>query len=328
MGGKSAPAPDYSGMEAVAREQLRFSQQQYADMLPIGREVAEQQIAAQQQQMQQAQDYYDYQMSTFRPLEQGLVAQAQNFNTDAYRQQQAQQASAAAARAFGTARDSSARSQAARGVNPNSGAARGAGNSLILQEAAMRAGSMTGARQQAEQLGYARQLDAAGLGRGLAGASAAAYGGAVGAGSAGLGSAMAAGSQYQQGLAGAGGTYGQLVGTQANVYGQSMAAQGSAIGGLVGAGAGLLGAGWGAGMFGGNSDRRLKKNIKRVGKDERTGLNLYHFTYKDDPENRRFEGVMADEAREYMPDAVVRGEDGFDRVHYSMLGIEMKEIRG
>jgi hypothetical protein len=217
---------------------------------------------------------------------------------------------------------------AARGVNPNSGAARGAGNSLILQEAAMRAGSMTGARQQAEQLGYARQLDAAGLGRGLAGASAAAYGGAVGAGSAGLGSAMAAGSQYQQGLSGAAGTYGQLASTQANVYGQSMAAQGSAIGGLVGAGAGLLGAGWGAGLFGGNSDRRLKKNIKRVGKDERTGLNLYHFTYKDDPENRRFEGVMADEAREYMPEAVVVGSDGFDRVHYSMLGIEMKEIRG
>jgi len=319
MGGKSAPAPDYSGMESVAREQLRFSRQQYADMLPIGQAVAEQQIAAQQQQMQQAQDYYNYQMDTFRPLEQGLVAQAQEFNTDAYRQQQAQQASAAAARAFGTARDSNARSMAARGVNPNSGAARGAGNSLILQEAAMRAGSMTGARQQAEQLGYARQLDAAGLGRGLAGASAAAYGGAVGAGSAGLGSAMAAGSQYQQGLAGAGQTYGQLVGTQANLYGQMANAQGGAIGSALG---------MGIGAYSAFSDRRLKKNIKRVGKDERTGLNLYHFTYKDDPENRRFEGVMSDEVREYMPEAVVVSGDGFDRVHYSMLGVDMKEVRG
>jgi hypothetical protein len=319
MGGKSAPAPDYSGMESVARQQLAFSRQQYEDMLPIGQAVAEQQIAAQQQQMQQAQDYYNYQMDTFRPLEQGLVAQAQEFNTDAYRQQQAQQASAAAARAFGTARDSNARSMAARGVNPNSGAARGAGNSLILQEAAMRAGSMTGARQQAEQLGYARQLDAAGLGRGLAGASAAAYGGAVGAGSAGLGSAMAAGSQYQQGLAGAGQTYGQLVGTQANLYGQMANAQGGAIGSALG---------MGIGAYSAFSDRRLKKNIKRVGKDERTGLNLYHFTYKDDPENRRFEGVMSDEVREYMPEAVVVSGDGFDRVHYSMLGVDMKEVRG
>ena len=318
MGGKSAPAPDYSGMESVARQQLAFSRQQYEDMLPIGQAVAEQQIAAQQQQMQQAQDYYDYQMGTFRPLEQGLVAQAQAFNTDAYRQQQAQQASAAAARAFGTARDSSARSMAARGVNPNSGAARGAGNSLLLQEAAMRAGAMTGARQQAEQLGYARQLDAAGLGRGLAGASAAAYGGAIGAGSAGLGSAMAAGSQFQQGLAGAGQTYGQLANTQANLYGQMANARGGAIGSAIGLGIGAFAA----------SDRRLKTNIKLVGKDERTGLNLYHFTYKDDPENRRFEGVMADEAREYMPEAVVVGDGGFGRVNYSMLGIEMKEIRG
>jgi hypothetical protein len=76
------------------------------------------------------------------------------------------------------------------------------------------------------------------------------------------------------------------------------------------------------------SDRRLKKNIKLVGKHERTGLNLYRFSYKDDPESRRFEGVMSDEVREYMPDAVVQGADGFDRVHYSMLGIEMNEIRG
>ena len=243
MGGKSAPAPDYSGMESVAREQLAFSRRQYADMLPIGQAVAEQQIAAQNQQMQQAQDYYNYQMETYRPLEQGLVDQAMNFNTDAFRQQKAAEASAAAARAFGTARESNARSMAARGVNPNSGAARGAGNSLILQEAAMRAQGMTGARQQAEQFGYARQLDAAGLGRGLAGASAAAYGGAVGAGSAGLGSAMAAGNQYQQGLAAAGGTYGQLAGTQASVYGQAMQARGGAIGSLVGMGIGAYAAG-------------------------------------------------------------------------------------
>jgi hypothetical protein len=175
---------------------------------------------------------------------------------------------------------------------------------------------MTGARQQAEQLGYARQLDAAGLGRGLAGASAAAYGGAVGAGSAGLGSAMAAGNQYQQGLAGAGGTYGQLVNTQANLYGRAMQNRAETFTGLASAGIGAI------------SDRRLKKNIKRVGKDERTGLNLYHFTYKDDPENRRYEGVMSDDVRERMPEAVVVGNDGFDRVRYSMLGIEMKEIRG
>ena len=109
MGGKSQPAPDYSGMERVAREQLNFSKQQYRDMKPIVERIAGKQMAAQDQQMEQAADYYQYQQETFRPLEQGLVADAQNFDTEAYRQTQAGEASAAAARAFGTARESNAR---------------------------------------------------------------------------------------------------------------------------------------------------------------------------------------------------------------------------
>ena len=223
MGGKSNPPPDYSGMERVAREQLRFAQQQYQDLAPIAQGIGQAQIAAQTQQMEQAQDYYNYMQETFRPVEQSLVAQAQNFNTDAYRQQKAAEASAAASRAFATARESNARSLAARGVNPNSGAARGMGTATQLQEGLARAGGMTSARQQAEQMGYARMIDAAGLGRGLAGASAAAYAGATGAGSAGINTMMAPGSQYQQGLAGAGQTFGNMANMQNQAFMQGQA---------------------------------------------------------------------------------------------------------
>ena len=314
MGGKSQPAPDYSGMESVAREQLRFSKQQYADMRPIVEQISQSQIAAQEQQMQQAGDYYQYQQETFRPLEQGLVAQAQEFNTDAYRQAQAQEASAAAARAFGTARDSTARYQAARGVNPASGAARGAGLQTQLQEAAMRAQGMTGARNQAQQLGYARQLDAAGLGRGLAGASAAAYSGAVGAGSQASNVAQSAGNNYQAGLAGAGQTYGNLASTQASVYSAGLNATGEMVGGAIGA----VGAYY--------SDMRLKENVSEIGKDAYTGLNLYHFSYINDPDSTMYEGVMAQEVLNFMPEAVVLTEDGFYAVDYNMLGLEMKQV--
>ena len=314
MGGKSQPAPDYSGMERVAREQLRFSQQQYRDMKPIVQQISEQQIAAQDQQMEQAADYYDYQQETFRPLEQGLVADAQNFDTEAYRQSQAGEASAAAARAFGTARGSNARFQAARGVNPNSGAARGAGLQTQLQEAAMRAGAMTGARNQAQQLGYARKLDAAGLGRGLAGASSAAYGGATNAGSQASNVAQSAGQNYQSGLSGAGSTYGNMASTQASVYNNSVNAQGEMIGGVIGVGAGLV------------SDMRLKENVSEVGKDAYTGLNLYHFSYINDPDSTMYEGVMAQEVLNFMPEAVVLTEDGFYAVNYNMLGMEMKQV--
>ena len=315
MGGKSQPAPDYSGMESVAREQLRFSKQQYADMRPIVEQISQSQIAAQEQQMQQAGDYYQYQQETFRPLEQGLVAQAQEFNTDAYRQAQAQEASAAAARAFGTARDSTARYQAARGVNPASGAARGAGLQTQLQEAAMRAQGMTGARNQAQQLGYARQLDAAGLGRGLAGASAAAYSGAVGAGSQASNVAQSAGNNYQAGLAGAGQTYGNLASTQASVYSAGLNATGEMMGAALGAGATIYA-----------SDMRLKENVSEIGKDAYTGLNLYHFSYINDPDSTMYEGVMAQEVLNFMPEAVVLTEDGFYAVDYNMLGLEMKQV--
>ena len=35
---------------------------------------------------------------------------------------------------------------------------------------------------------------------------------------------------------------------------------------------------------------------------------------------------MADEVRKIMPEAVTTGEDGYDRVNYDMIGIEMKEV--
>ena len=314
MGGKSQPAPDYSGMERVAREQLNFSKQQYRDMKPIVEQIAGQQMAAQDQQMEQAADYYQYQQETFRPLEQGLVADAQNFDTEAYRQTQAGEASAAAARAFGTARESNARFQAARGVNPNSGAARGAGLQTQLQEAAMRAQGMTGARNQAQQLGYARKLDAAGLGRGLSGASTAAYGGATNAGSQASNVAQSAGQNYQAGLAGAGSTYGNMASTQASVFTAGLQAQGEMIGGVVGT----------AGAY--FSDMRLKENVSEIGKDAYTGLSLYHFSYINDPDSTMYEGVMAQEVLNFMPEAVALTEDGFYAVNYSMLGMEMKQV--
>lgn len=316
MGGKSNPPPDYSGMEQVAREQLRFAQQQYQDLRPVAEGIGQAQIAAQTQQMEQAQDYYNYMQDTFRPVEQSLVAQAQDFNTDAYRQQKAAEASAAASRAFATARESNARSLAARGVNPNSGAARGMGTATQLQEGLARAGGMTSARQQAEQMGYARMIDAAGLGRGLAGASAAAYAGATGAGSAGMNTMMAPGTQYQQGLAGAGSTFGNMANMQNQSFMAGQANQAGMFGALVGAGATYA-------TFG--SDRRLKDNIRFCTVDPATELNLYEFNYINDPD-RTFIGVMADEVMERFPQAVIEQEDGYYAVDYAELGLEMVEV--
>ena len=317
MGGKSSPPPpDYSGMEALGKEQLAFAKQQYGDVLPLARRVAEQQMASQQQQMQQAQDYYRYQQETFRPVEQGLVADATRFSTEGYREQQAREAAAAAGRAFGVTQDAAARAAAGRGVNLASGAGMALQSQNMLGLAAGRAGAMTGARQQAEQMGFARRMDVTGLGRNLAGASTAAYQGASGAGTSGLASSMAPGTQYQQGMTGAGQTMGGIVSSQTSAYNAGMSQQGLDVGGLMRGGAAL---------FTAFSDRRLKQNIELVGRDERTMLPLYEFEYINGT-GRRYMGVMAQDVVKTHPDMVFTMPDGFMAVNYAGLGIEMMEV--
>jgi hypothetical protein len=344
MGGKSQPAPDYSAMaaatergiataERLGTRQMDFAQRQYEEMKPLAERVYNQQLAAQDQQMKQAQDYYDYQQKTFRPLEQGLVTQAQNYNTEGNRQQLAAQASADAANAFQTAQGVTNRDMARRGINASSGAALMMRNQNALGLAGMTAGAANNARRQAEQTGWARSMDVTGLGRGLSGASLGAYQGATAAGSTGLNSAMAPGNQYSSAY-GQGAGYsmggaqmgiqgqGQILGAQSSAFNAGLNAQGEMIGGLVGAG-GKLGAAALPFMMG--SDRRLKENIKVVGRDERTALPLYEFEYKGGS-GRRFLGVMADEVEKKFPKMVVTRPDGYKAVNYAGLGIRMLEV--
>lgn len=319
MGGKSSPPPpDYSGMEALGREQLAFSRQQYAEMAPLAQRVANQQMAAQDQQMRQAQDYYDYQQQTFRPLEQGLVRDAERFSTEGYREQQARDAAAATGKAFGVMQDAAGRAAAARGVNPNSGAGMALQSQNMLGLAAGRANAMTGARNQAEQMGFARRLDVTGLGRNLAGASTAAYQGATGAGSAGMNTRMAPGGQFMQGLSQAGQTYGGILNSQTSAYNAGMA-QADPFATIVGTGLGIYAGG------GFKSDIRLKMNIERVGFDERTQLPIYEFEYKANP-GERFRGVMAHEVEVNFPEAVTIGSDGYKAVFYERLGMQMVKV--
>lgn len=320
MGGKSSPPPpDYSGLEKVAQQQLDFSKEQYAEMKPFVTRLATTMADAQQQQMAQAQDYYDYSKSTFRPVEQGLVKQAQEFDTEAYRQQLAAKAAADAAKAFQGSQGVMMREATRRGVNPASGAFGAASNANALGLAAMQTGAQNQARQQAEQLGWARKMDVTGLGRGLAGASTAAYSGATGAGQTAGTTMMSAGNQYMQGLSNAGNTMGTIVNSQTSAYNAGMN-QADPFATIIGMGVG----GWAGGGFKG-SDRRIKENIELIGRDERTGLNLYEFEYKGGS-GKRFVGVMADEVEKYKPEAVYTMPDGFKAVNYTLLGIEMNEV--
>lgn len=320
MGGKSSPPPpDYGPMTQLGEQQLAFAQQQYADAKPIITGIANQQIAAQQQQMAQAADYYKYQTDTFRPLERGLVADAEKFNTASYQETMAQKAAADVAQAFQGAQGISMREASRRGINPNSGAFGAASNANALKLAAATAGAQTGARSQAEQMGYARKLDAVGLGRNLAGASTAAYQGATAAGSAGASSTMAPGNQYMAGLNQAGSTYGNILNNQTSQY-NTAESKADPFATMFGAVAPAL-----IGKLPAFSDRRLKENIERVGTHERTQLPIYKFNYIKTPD-KQFIGVMADDVEKKYPDMVHTMPNGFKAVNYDGLGIRMLEV--
>lgn len=341
MGKSNPPPPDYTPVaEASAeaariqadlgRQQLDFAREQYDRTAPMLEGIANQQMAAQNEQMAQARDYYNYQRDTYRPLEQSIVADAQRFNTEAYRDQLAGQAAADAGRAFGISQQQNQRAMASMGVNPNSGRFAAQQNASGLQQAAVRANAMTGARNQAAQMGYARQLDAAGLGRGLAGASLGAYGGASSAGSMAGQNAQSAGQNYMGNMAIGSGTIaaGQnmqiqglsnVLNNQTSTYINTQDSFLGDIGGALGGAASIYTA------FGG-SDRRIKENIEFVGVDPVTELNLYEFNYKGD-ETRRFRGVMADEVMITHPEAVYDTDLGFMAVKYDLLGLELEEVR-
>lgn len=338
MSKKGSDAPDYTPLAEASKEaatimaglgekQLAFSEKMYNENSPLLRDIANKQSAMMDQQMSQGKDYYDYLANTYRPLEKQIVADAQNFNTDAMRNQLATKAAADAGLAFNQTRQANERAMASMGVNPNSGRFAGLQGQSALQQAAVRAGAMTGARERAQQLGYARQLEAAGLGRNLSNAAATAYGGANAAGNSAGANYQSAGINYMNGMNMGANTIGQ--GQQMQLQGlsnvlnnqtQFAVNSGDSMLGDIG---GLLGGA--ASAYTAFSDRRLKENIEEVGVDQRTGLSLYQFNYISNP-NTRYQGVMADEVELSYPDAVITASDGFKAVDYGMLGIEFKEL--
>ena len=65
--------------------------------------------------------------------------------------------------------------------------------------------------------------------------------------------------------------------------------------------------GGGLGLLAGFSDRSMKTDIKKVGKDKETGLNMYSYRYKGDPKSYpKVVGPMADEIQKKYPDKVKR----------------------
>lgn len=123
--------------------------------------------------------------------------------------------------------------------------------------------------------------------------------------------------------------YGGMAGANAGVqgaYGNQMAGFGMQAG-MANASLSATASMYSAGIQGlttppGMSDRKLKKNINKIGESP-SGLNIYSFKYKDTKYGEGlFQGVMSDE----VPQEAVGTRDGHDTVDYSMLDVEFKQI--
>jgi len=90
-------------------------------------------------------------------------------------------------------------------------------------------------------------------------------------------------------------------------------------GGFRGGGGGRGGGGRGGG--GRRSDMVLKHDIVLLG-HLGNGIGYYRFSYNGS--DRAYVGVMAQEVQTVVPSAVVRGRDGYLRVHYEKLGVKFQ----
>jgi hypothetical protein len=83
------------------------------------------------------------------------------------------------------------------------------------------------------------------------------------------------------------------------------------------------GGGRGGGGRGGGrrSDIALKHDIIFLGRLD-NGLGFYRFSYNGS--NRAYVGVLAQEVQAIMPEAVVRGRDGYLTVFYDKLGVRLQ----
>lgn len=174
-------APDNSGVNNAAeasaqlgRDAFDWFKTEYANTAgqrketqDLANSVSEKQLASMQYALDQAKDAENYNKTTFRPLEQRLVSEAQNYDTAERRNQESAAAVSDVNRQVAAQRLATQQDLARSGVSPESGKSQALNAAMDVEAAKAAAGASYTARKGVEQQGYARMADAASLGRNL-----------------------------------------------------------------------------------------------------------------------------------------------------------------
>lgn len=347
-GGGSAPAPDPNigrAQQKMADISEEYLNNWKTEVWPTMKEQAQKQEARADEQfaldkeLQQKQiTAADKTMEEFNRNavnREAIYKEAQDYNTEQNKERIATEAIGDTKQAFGVQQQDQERKMQSYGINPTSGQFRGMTNANSVLQAATEASAATRARNAAEQLGWAKKMDAIALSQGQFGNQATSTGLALSAGGQALNSGQVAMGNYStmgnsmnqanmgalQGWNSVGQLGVQKYNADVNAYeaqtkaaAQESAGMGNLVGSLAGTAAKLyLG-----------SDIRAKENIELVGYLP-NGLAVYEYEYKPEFKDReyfghgRFRGVMAHEVEAVIPDAVITLDDGYKVVDYSKV---------
>jgi hypothetical protein len=350
-GGGSAPAPDPN--IGLAQQELAQISREYlnnwkTEVWPtLKAESEKQQLRADEQfaldreiqtrQKEIADIEYGRRQELFFPIEERQISEAMAAGGEVDQERQA-------ALAMGDVRAASTRQQRdiamqqqGYGIDPTSGRFQGMQRAAGIDTVAMEAAAANRARTAAEQLGWAKRMDALALGAGQFGNQATSTGLSLSAGNQALMSgqvpiqnAMAQGQSMGGAYGGAMQGWSQVgsLGVQkyqadVNAYQaqqQAEAAKASATGSTLGSLAGAAAYYAKPGM----SDIHTKENIEIVGAAP-NGLTVYEFEYKSEFKDHplaghgRFRGFMAQEVEQVFPEAVFTMDNGYKAVDYSKV---------
>ena len=171
--GSSAPAPDpaigQSAQEeaSVARDQLAFNKQQYAELAPTIKQILDQQVKIGNMSADNAQSQWEHYQKTYLPVENQMAADAMAEGSPQQQAAEAAQAGATVRSQFDAGRAAQGRDFARMGVNPNSGRFVAADQASRSAEAAAEAGAMNTARTNARLRGIAMRSGVAQFGRNM-----------------------------------------------------------------------------------------------------------------------------------------------------------------
>ena len=181
-------------MSEIAKDQLAWEKDRAKVQDPLIEKIVNQQISSGDANARRSEEQWKIYRDLFAPVEERMVRDASDFDSQARQERTAAQAGATVARGYEGALASNLRAMERMGVNPNSGRFQSLTHEMNLSRAKDTAGAMNQARLNTELQGMALREGAAKFGRNMPNTGLAADSAALSAGNAGVGNLAAASS--------------------------------------------------------------------------------------------------------------------------------------